>query len=77
MNRRNDVPPPRRGVDMRVLLVTVGVAAVLLLLFLTLDFTGTADDEGSGGPDAEWQAEPQPIPQVPPEEQSSDEPSDS
>jgi hypothetical protein len=62
----------RRPPEGRVLLVVLALAAALLVAFVTLDFTRTADDAGSGGPDEEWQAEPQPIPQVPPADATSD-----
>ena len=68
------IPPPRRRTEVRVLIVAAIIAAMLLFLFLAMDWTQTANNAGSGGPDEQWQAEPQPIPQLPPERESLDEP---
>lgn len=67
-------PPPRRGLEGRSLIVVaiIVVAALAIFLFST-DDTPVPDVE-SGGPGGEWTADPQPIPQLPPEEEAPQEP---
>lgn len=53
--------PKRRRTDMRVLIVSAVVAAVVLALFLLFDFGyRTAPDTTAGGPDARYSAPRQP-----------------
>ncbi len=71
---RRPADPSSRRLNTRVLIIVAAIVVVLLALFLLFDFTDTATNVDSGGPDPEWQADPQPIPQLPPEGQSLDEP---
>lgn len=53
----NDREPGRRGMDRRVLVVAVILAAVVLALFLFFDIGfRTASDSTAGGPDIRYSA---------------------
>ncbi|MCO6391168.1 hypothetical protein GTW25_09025 [Aliihoeflea aestuarii] len=67
-------PPPRRGLERRSLMIVAIIVAVALAIFLFSTDDTPVPDVQSGGPGGEMTADPQPVPQLPPESETPQEP---
>lgn len=67
-------PPPRRGLERRSLIIVAIILAVALAIFMfSTDDSQTPQTPETGGPGGEMTSDPQPIPQLPPEEEAPQE----
>jgi hypothetical protein len=71
----NPKPPPKRGLEGRSLIIVAIILAVALAIFMfSTDDSQTPPTPEAGGPGGELTSDPQPIPQLPPEQEAPQEP---